>query len=89
MAKKQTKGEDGKAEEAGRAAKVITASFTIPADEHRAATELITRLLKRQKVVSRSELVRAGLVLLRRLSDKQLMELIESLPKVRPGRPFK
>ena len=68
---------------------MTTASFTIPADEYQAATDLIRRMLKRQKVVSRSVLVRGGLILLHRLSDKELIELIEGLPKVRPGRPSK
>lgn len=47
MAKKQTRDEDGAKEGAGRAAKVTTASFAIPADEYQAATDLIMRMLKR------------------------------------------
>jgi len=67
--------------------KVVRDSFSMPEAEYRTVAAVQKRMIKKEKVVSKSEVVRAAFSLLNKLGDKELIELFDSLPKVRPGRP--
>lgn len=69
------------------AGRVVRDSFSMPEDEYRTVATVQKRMIKKEKVVSKSEVVRAAFAVLNRLNDKELVELFDSLPKVRPGRP--
>lgn len=69
------------------AGKVVRDSFSMPEAEYRTVATVQKRMIKKEKVVSKSEIVRAAFTLLDKLSDKELVELFDSLRKVRPGRP--
>ncbi len=67
--------------------KVVRDSFSMPEAEYRTVAVIQKRMIKKEKVVSKSEVVRAAFAVLNKLNDKELVELFDSLPKVRPGRP--
>jgi hypothetical protein len=67
--------------------KVVRDSFSMPEAEYRTVAAVQKRMIKKEKVVSKSEVVRAAFAVLNKLNDKELVELFDSLPKVRPGRP--
>ncbi len=67
--------------------KVVRDSFSMPEAEYRTVAAVQKRMIKKEKVVSKSEVVRAAFSLLNKLGDKELIEIFDSLPKVRPGRP--
>lgn len=67
--------------------RVIREAFTIPEGEHGCIEEIRARMLKQALAVSKSETLRAGLMLLGELSDEQLQELFSRLEKVKTGRP--
>jgi hypothetical protein len=67
--------------------KVIRDSFTMPANDYDLIATLKQRCLQMAISVNKSELLRAGLNALNRMTDKQLRDIIESLEKVKPGRP--
>lgn len=67
--------------------RVVRDSFSMPEAEYRIVGEVQKRMIKKEKVVSKSEIVRAAFAVLKKLSDKDLLEIFDSLPKVRPGRP--
>jgi hypothetical protein len=67
--------------------RVVRDSFSMPEAEYRIVADVRKRMIKKEKVVSKSEIVRAAFVVLKGLSDRELIEIFDSLPKVRPGRP--
>jgi hypothetical protein len=67
--------------------KVIRDSFTMPEDDYNLIAEIRTRCLKAGVQVSKSEAIRAGLNALSRMSDKELLAMIDRLAKVKTGRP--
>jgi len=69
--------------------KLVRDSFKFPQQEYIAFHALKARCLKSGLVVKKSELVRAGLIGLLNLTDKQLVEVISSLEKLKTGRPAK
>jgi hypothetical protein len=69
--------------------KVIRDSFTIPEADHGLIGPLKTRCMKAGVSVNKSELLRAGLRALTAMSDRDLTKLIDSLERVKPGRPAK
>lgn len=89
--KKSSKGEQKDAAEATTpliaVGKVVRDSFSMPQAEYRTVAAVQKRMIKKEKVVSKSEVVRAAFALLNKLSDKELVALFDSLSKVRPGRP--
>lgn len=90
-AKKGSKGTQNEAVEATTpliaVGKVVRDSFSMPEAEYRTVAAIQKRMIKKEKVVSKSEVVRAAFAVLNKLNDKELIELFDSLPKVRPGRP--
>lgn len=67
--------------------RVVRDSFSMPEAEYRTVADVQKRMIKKERVVSKSEVMRAAFAVLNRLSDKELIEIFDSLPKVRPGRP--
>jgi hypothetical protein len=67
--------------------KVVKATFSIPRTEYDVIAMVNERCLEKNVVVSRSQVVRAGLALLESVSDRELLEVICKLTKVKLGRP--
>lgn len=66
--------------------RVVRDSFSMPEDEYAAVAHVRKRLIKKEIVASKSQVVRMAFALLGRLDDKELVKLFESLPEVRAGR---
>lgn len=67
--------------------KTIRDTFTFPEDEYELIDQLIDRALTLKKRVNKSYLVRSGLRALLELSDKDFIRTLESMRKVKIGRP--
>ncbi|MBD2596037.1 hypothetical protein H6G74_17140 [Nostoc spongiaeforme FACHB-130] len=67
--------------------KVIRDSFTLPSGDYELITTIRQRCLNSAVNVTKSEVVRAGLHILQSLSDEELVQAINSLEKVKTGRP--
>jgi hypothetical protein len=67
--------------------KVIRDGFTMPARDYKLITELQAACLQAGISVTKSEVLRAGLHALRKLSNAELKQLLMTLEKVKPGRP--
>src|SRR2546427_11390597 len=67
--------------------KVTRDSFTMPSTDYEKISQLRARCLKAGLSVTKSEIMRAGLHALERLSLEHLREVITSLEKVKTGRP--
>jgi hypothetical protein len=74
----------GKIEQTSR---VVRDSYTLPPKEYETISRVQKRCLKRRVGGSKSEAVRAGFAALARMPDTELFELIETLVKVKTGRP--
>jgi hypothetical protein len=73
--------------ETGDDERVVRDSFTMPTDAYRLIAAIRQRCLKRGISTTKSEVLRAGLAVLNAMTDKELAEAIERLPKVKIGRP--
>jgi hypothetical protein len=69
--------------------KVVRDSFTMPENEYAKIAEIKEICLKAKMHVKKSEVLRAGLVLLAELDPGQLKCALESLEKIKTGRPQK
>ncbi len=88
LGKKQPAGESKEKENgAAKTDKVIRDSFTMPASDYESISQIKMRAMKAGIGTSKSEILRAGLVVLSTLSDKEFLKLFQGLPKVKPGRP--
>lgn len=67
--------------------KLVRDSFTIPAQEYEQLAELKQRCLTAGIAVKKSELLRAGLQALAAMSDAALSTQLETLEKLKTGRP--
>ncbi|PLZ85923.1 hypothetical protein CEN44_21145 [Fischerella muscicola CCMEE 5323] len=67
--------------------KVIRDSFTLPSTDYELIAAIRQRCLKSAVNATKSEVIRAGLHILQSLSDEELVQAIESLEKVKTGRP--
>lgn len=81
-------GKKGKETAAARAeaSRVVRDSFSMPGDEYAAIAKAQRRLIKKELVANKSQIVRMAFSLLNGVSDKELVELFEALPEVRAGR---
>ncbi|WP_092950242.1 hypothetical protein [Paracidovorax konjaci] len=68
-------------------AKLVRDSFTIPKEEYAAIEVLKQRLTQQGTPAKKSELLRAGLVLLAGLSDSALTKAMQAIPSIKTGRP--
>lgn len=75
-------------EPAPESSRVVRDSFTMPAQEYEQIAALRERCLKSQISVNKSEILRAGLAALAAMSDGELALALQSLAKVKTGRPI-
>ena len=76
-------------EEKLRKMKMVRDSFTMPEHEYTHFDALKKRCLKHGVAAKKSELIRAGLILLTGLSDSKLVDVIDRVEKLKTGRPSK
>ena len=69
--------------------KVVRDSFTMPKSDYEKITVLKKKCLDAGVSVKKSELLRAGLLLLESASDKRLLAAISAVETVKTGRPAK
>jgi len=69
--------------------KVVRDSFTMPQVEYKKISEIKAICLKTKMHVKKSEVLRAGLKLLSALNEAQLKRTLNSLEKIKTGRPKK
>lgn len=69
--------------------KVVRDSFTFPVEDINLIGELKNRSLKCAINATKSEIIRAGLHALNAMSDKELVKILQTLEKVKTGRPEK
>jgi hypothetical protein len=74
-------------ERARRPGKVIRDSFTMPASDYERIAVLKKRCIGLGVAIKKSELLRAGLATLERLSDGALAQVIAAVESVKTGRP--
>jgi hypothetical protein len=67
--------------------KVVRDSFTLPATDYDLIALIRGRCLASAVSVNKGEVVRAGLHALQQMSDKELLQIIEGLEKIKTGRP--
>ncbi|MEO6976498.1 MAG: hypothetical protein ABI144_11600 [Gallionella sp.] len=72
-----------------RKTKVMRDSFTMPQNEYAKIAEIKEICLKAKMHVKKSEVLRAGLILLAALDQGQLKRALGSLEKIKTGRPQK
>ena len=83
---------DSKPAEGGEKAeksKLVRDSFTIPKAEYAALNELKQRATRLAQPAKKSELLRAGIALLKGLSDQALKDALAAVPNLKTGRPAK
>ncbi|MDX8386637.1 MAG: hypothetical protein R8M11_09020 [Gallionella sp.] len=69
--------------------KVVRDSFTMPQNEYQKIAEIKAICLKSKVHVKKSEVLRAGLKVLGKLSNAQLKKELGELEKIKTGRPKK
>ena len=62
-------------------------SFTMPLADYERIADLQKKCLKVQTRASKSEILRAGLMVLSAMNEDDLAQVIDELPKVKTGRP--
>jgi hypothetical protein len=67
--------------------KVLRDSFTMPPHDYDRIAQIIKRGLQGGISVNKSEVVRAGLISLQKMHPKDLLNLLQEVEKVKPGRP--
>jgi hypothetical protein len=67
--------------------KVIRDSFTIPGGEYELISRIKKRCMKAGVSANKSEILRAGLAALNAMPDRELAKMLESLTRVKTGRP--
>ena len=69
--------------------KLVRDSFTFPKDEYQAIAGLKQKALGLNHSVKKSEILRAGLMLLNGLNDKAFLSALAKVPALKTGRPAK
>ncbi len=67
--------------------KLVRDSFTMPKDEYQAIDGLKQRANSLQRSVKKSELLRAGIMALSAMDDKNLVAILARVPALKTGRP--
>lgn len=67
--------------------KLVRDSFTIPKDEYQAIAALKIKALSLKHSVKKSEILRAGLMLISSLNDKAFLAALNKVPALKTGRP--
>ncbi len=95
--KKRANGAEAAAEKAApetkpkrqKKEKVIRDSFTMPKSDYEKIAALKQKCLEAGVSVKKSELLRAGLLMLEAAADKRLLAAVEAVETVKTGRPAK
>jgi hypothetical protein len=69
--------------------KLVRDSFTMPKDEYQAIETLKQRATGLQRTAKKSELLRAGIMALSAMDDKNLVAILAKVPALKTGRPLK
>ncbi|WP_297721050.1 hypothetical protein [Limnohabitans sp. Rim8] len=69
--------------------KLVRDSFTMPKDEYQAIETLKQRATGLQRIAKKSELLRAGIMALSAMDDKDLVAILAKVPALKTGRPMK
>lgn len=69
--------------------RVVRDSFTLPGDDYELITTIRERCLDSRVTINKSEVIRAGLHALNEMSETELLATVESLTKIKTGRPGK
>ena len=69
--------------------KLVRDSYTFPKDEYQAIAGLKQKALGLKHSAKKSEILRAGLMLLNGLSDKAFLSALSKVPALKTGRPAK
>ena len=77
------------AEVKGKKAKLVRDSFTMPEIEYQVLSEVKKAFLKAGVAVKKSELLRAGVALIKDMDMKKLNSVIAALSPLKAGRPKK
>lgn len=75
--------------EKAKKAKLVRDSFTIPESEYQVLADVKKAFLKQGVSVKKTELLRAGLVLIRTMDLGKLNGVIQALAPIKAGRPKK
>ena len=67
--------------------KVVRDAFTMPVKDHQLFAEIQKQCLDMGVIVSKSEIVRAGLNYLVNIDKDELRKIIDAVPKLKTGRP--
>jgi hypothetical protein len=67
--------------------RVTRDSFTMPSSDYEKIQQLRSHCLKLGVEATKSEILRAGLHALERLTEEELQKVVSSVEKVKPGRP--
>lgn len=81
----QAAAKEGKAQKA----KLVRDSFTIPKAEYATLNELRQRSTRLAQPAKKSEVLRAGIALLKGLSDQAFLDALAAVPNLKTGRPKK
>lgn len=66
---------------------VVRDSFTMPDYDYVLIEKTKTRLMKKGILLNKAEILRAGLHALKRMSDKDLLDISDGVEKIKTGRP--
>lgn len=67
--------------------KLVRDSFTIPKNEYIALSDLKLRSIRMSRPAKKSEVLRAGIAALSKMSDPAFLEALEAIPSLKTGRP--
>lgn len=67
--------------------KVVRDTFTMPPHDYQRIAEIQKEGLQSAIQVNKSEVIRAGLIVLQELSSQKRLQVLESVEKIKPGRP--
>lgn len=67
--------------------KVVRDTFTISIKDYELINLCKTRLLTKHYSANKSEIVRAGLIVLSQMSDEDILSAIQNVEKIKTGRP--
>lgn len=68
--------------------KVVRDAFTMPASDHDLFAEIQKRCVSLGIVITKSEIVRAGLNYMAEIDDEKLKDIVSAVPKLKTGRPI-
>ena len=67
--------------------KLVRDSFTIPKPEYVVLESLKLRAADLKRPTKKSELIRAGIAMLKKLADKEFLAAVNGVPSLKTGRP--